>query len=120
MKPQTLSKSPINDPFAKAQAQHESRQTLSQSPIQPQGSPMDAPNVSSNPEFDSLPNNEAGRMQLINMLMAKYGDTFQQNPEAMKMMSDFDMKMNSPENMKSINQGLANANRTLAALFGGG
>ena len=114
-----LSQSPITDPFAKAKSQYESRQTLSTSPMQPQGSPLETPQASSNPEFDNLPVNEAGRMQLINMLMEKYGDTFQQNPEAMKMLNEFDSKINSPENMKSINQGLANANRTLAALFGG-
>lgn len=108
------------DPFAQAKTQFESRQTLSSSPMQPQGSPLEAPQGSGNPEFDNLPPNEAGRMQLVNMLMSKYGDTFQQNPEAMKMLNDFDSKMNNPENVQNMNQGLANANRTLGALFGGG
>jgi len=114
-----ISQSPQKDPFAQAKSQYESRQTLSKSPMQPQGSPLETPQASGDPEFDNLPTNEAGRMQLINMLMSKYGDTFQQNPEAMKMLTEFDSKINSPENMKSINQGLANANRTLGALFGG-
>ena len=111
-----LSQTP-RDPFAIAQAQSEGRK-ISQTPM-PQGSPLETPQASGDPEFDNLPTNEAGRMQLINMLMSKYGDTFQQNPEAMKMLTEFDSKINSPENMKSINQSLANANRTLGALFGG-
>ncbi len=114
-----LSKSPMNDPFAKAQAQHESRQTLSQSPMQPQGSPLELPQGSSQSEFGQLPFNELGKVQLIGMLQAKYGDGFQKHPEAMKAMSDFEAQMGNPENVKSMNQGLANANRTLSALFGG-
>lgn len=115
-----ISQSPQNDPFAKARAQHESRQTLSQSPMQPQGSPLELPQGGTNqPEFGNLPFNELGKVQLIGMLQAKYGDGFQKHPEAMKAMSDFEAQMGNPENVKSMNQGLANANRTLSALFGG-
>lgn len=113
-----ISQSQIKDPFQQAQNQYESRQLLSNSPIQQLSTPMDQPKE--NLEFDNLPLNESGKMQLINMLMSKYGDSFQQNPEAMKMLSDFDSRVKSSDNAQAMNQGLANANRTLGALFGGG
>ena len=117
---QMLSQSPIRDPFSQAQSQYESRQTISQSPMQPQGSPLGQTQVQGNTQLEGIQFNELGKMQLIQKLKEKYGEMFQQNPEAMKALSDFDMQMNSPENTKIINQGLANANRTLGALFGGG
>jgi hypothetical protein len=111
-----LSQTP-RDPFAIAQAQSEGRK-LSQTPM-PQGSPLETPQAPAmNPDFDGLEFNELGKVQLIGKLQARYGDGFQKNPEAMKAMSDFEAQMRNPENVKSMNQGLANANRTLAALFG--
>lgn len=126
MKSQTISKSPIRDPFQQAQSQYESRQTISQSPAV-QGSPIDNTPMDFSKTMESMgidhsgfQFNELGKMQLVNMLKQKYGDDFQQNPEAMRALSAFDSQMNSPENVKAMNQGLANANRTLGALFGGG
>lgn len=121
-----LSQTQQRDPFTQAQSQFESRKTLSSSPMQgspmSESVPMDFPNVMQGLgiEHSGVQFNEMGKIQLIGMLQQKFGDQFQQNPEAMKALFSFDTQMKNPENVQNMNQGLANANRTLGALFGGG
>jgi hypothetical protein len=65
--------------------------------------------------------NEMGRIQLIGRLRKKYGDRYNQVPEALDALSMFDKAMSEfpGESRKSMNRTVANGERTLKALLGG-
>jgi hypothetical protein len=65
--------------------------------------------------------NDLGRVQLIGRLKDKYGDRYNQVPEALDALSMFDKEMSKlpMEGQKKMNATLANGERTLKALLGG-
>mgnify|MGYP006935474080 CR=1 FL=1 len=65
--------------------------------------------------------NGLGKIQLIGRLKQKFGDQYQSNPDAMEALKAFDANLanNTDEDRKAQNEALANANRTIGAIFGG-
>ncbi len=127
-----LSESAIDrDPFQQARKQKESKTpnstVLSNSPIS-EVAPMaqdNSSNINSLLEAlgvsgDSLAMNDMGKVQLIGRLREKFGDNYMENPGAASAVGEFDKQLSFLGNktQTSMNQGLANANRTLGALFG--
>lgn len=65
--------------------------------------------------------NDLGRVQLMGRLKSKFGDQFNQNPDALQALSAFDKSISefSMDNRKKMNQTVATGQRTLKALLGG-
>lgn len=63
--------------------------------------------------------NDVGRLQLIGRLQDKFGASYSDSPEVMKMLQDFEQAMKSNKAKTTDNTQVSNAQRTLAALLGG-
>lgn len=128
-----LSESMIDrDPFQQARKQKNSKipnsTVLSNSPVGEVGE-MPEDNISSmnkslgalGVDGSSLAMNEMGKIQLIGRLKSKFGENYMSNPEAASAIEEFDKQLGflGDKSQTSMNQGLANANRTLSALLGG-
>lgn len=140
----------IRDPFQVAQAQYQQQHNMPPQEAafqnQQQVPPVQGPPVSSlfnqgssqdNQAFgkSSLPKmlqkmgiddkgialNDLGRMQLIGRLKNKFGDNYNQVPDALDVLSQFDTSVSKypMDNAKKMNQTVSSGERTLKSLLGG-
>ena len=118
------------DPFQQAQNQFQSKgqntSVLSSSPMTNPVAQAQAPDMNSvfakaGIDQKGLAMNDMGRFQLINRLKDKFGPGYEQNEDAVSALSAFDdnLKFLGAGKQTNMNESLANADRTLSALFGG-
>lgn len=63
--------------------------------------------------------NQLGRMQLIGRLRSKYGDQYNQVPQALDILSAFDKEISKLPTNRSLNAMIGAGERTLRAIYGG-
>ena len=127
----------IRDPFQQAKSQYDSRNSqdqsstiISSSPLSNNADPsliqQQQPLQDFRPMMEKLgidaPNlkaNEIGKFQLMNKLKQKFGQGFNENKDAKALMQLFDqhLQQSGGASKNGMNEMLANAERTLGALF---